>query len=49
MSFKRLLIFPLAWTILFIVAQVVLFDSTFFTAFLRIEISIVKLLALLGA
>lgn len=49
MTFKRLLVFPFVWVIAFIAAEIWLFDSIFFTAFLRTEISIVKLLALLGA
>lgn len=49
MTFKRLLIFPIVWVILFIAAEIWLLDSVFFTTFLRVEISIVKLLAFLGA
>lgn len=49
MYFKRLLALPFLWVIAFVTGMVLLFDSVYFSAFLRTEIGIVKLLAFLGA
>lgn len=43
------MIFPVIWAIAFAAGQILLFDSLYFTPFLRTEIAIVKLLAFLGA